>query len=1163
MSNATPSFTHLSVHTHYSIVDGLIGIDDLLKTALSMGMTSIAITDQCNLFSLVKFYQAALRYGIKPIIGADLCLHNTQQQATTRPNSAYPLTMLCQDQTGYRHLSRLISRCYQEGQQQGSPQLSMDWLTPESTAGLLVLSGDQKSDIGTALLAGNADLADHYLSIWKTLLGDRFYLTLQRLGRPGEEAYNHALLLLAEKHQVPVVATNAVRFLKAEDWDAHEARVCIYEGCTLEEKQNKSDYTPQQYLRSPDEMASLFADLPEAIQNSTEIAKRCNFTLTLGTYFLPKFPVPKNTNLNTYFKQMAEKGLTQRLEQKKAAQLTVDTALYQQRLHMEIDVIDSMGFSAYFLIVADFIQWAKQQTIPVGPGRGSAPGSLVAYSLGITNVDPIVYDLAFERFLNKSRISMPDIDIDFCVNGRDRTIDYVIEKFGRQSVAQIITYGTMAAKAVVRDTGRVLGYPYGFVDKLAKLIPFEIDMTLRKALQQEAELNQRFQNEEDVNRLITLAVKLEGTPRNIGKHAGGLVVAPSHLSDFTPLYCEPNGKNLITQLDKDDIETIGLVKFDFLGLRTLTIIQTALDQINTTQCTNDKSPIDMDTLSLDDKKTYDLLSSGLTTAVFQIESHGMKELVKRLQPQTFNDVVALIALYRPGPLQSGMVDDYIDRRHGRASVTYPHPHLEPVLKTTYGIILYQEQVMKIAQVLAGYSLDEADLLRRAMGKKKHEEMAKHRTIFIQRASKQAISPELAGTIFDLMEKFAGYGFNKSHSVSYAILTYQTAWLKAHYPCEFMAAVLSSDMDNTDKVIVYIEDCRQFNITICPPDINASHYPFTVNKGNRLRYGLGAIKGVGEAAVQTIIQARADQPFKSLLDFCTRIDTHRVNKRTLEALIFSGALDCFKEPRHTLLASLEQTLFITEQNLQTKASGQTDLFGALDENNALLPKQPPNTVATNVPAWTEGERLKHEKAVLGLYLSGHPIAAFRDELTRMGVASLNKIQPGQSSWLVAGYIANVRTKFTRKGQKIAFVTLDDGHAHLDLTLFSQAYTQYQSLLVKDQLIIVKGEVSIDDFNNNYKMNTESIYSLDQARNLYGKQLHLHLNNSTPPPDFAQRLQSTLTPFVGGTCPLVIHYKKNKAKGSLLLGDDWRITISQPLINALAKLVGNDKNIQVVY
>ncbi|MBT8073619.1 MAG: DNA polymerase III subunit alpha, partial [Xanthomonadales bacterium] len=805
-------FVHLHLHTEYSLVDSTLRLKQLVKRTSELGMPAVAVTDQFNMFALVKFYRAAVNAGIKPIVGADILISNPED-----PDHTSNLVLLCQNREGYLNLCQLLSKGYQEGQHHGVPYLRRDWISQHS-AGLIALSGGRAGDVGQALVNKHPNKARHYARGWMEDFPGRFYMEIQRTGREQENRYESHALRLAADLGLPVVASNDVRFLERGDFSAHEARVCIHDGRLLSDKRREVRYSEEQYLKGPEEMATLFADLPQALDNAAELAKRCNLELTFGKYYLPDFPTPDGESVEEFLKKASLKGLEKRLDTRGTAQ-EFSIGDYRERLELELGVINGMGFPGYFLIVADFIRWAKNNDIPVGPGRGSGAGSLVAYALEITDLDPLEFDLLFERFLNPERISMPDFDVDFCMEKRDLVIDYVAETYGRDQVSQIITYGTMAAKAVVRDCGRVLGDGYGFVDSIAKLVPMELGMTLKKALEQEPELKKRYDDEEDTRALLDLAMSLEGLTRNAGKHAGGVVIAPSALTDFTPLFCESGGGSVVTQFDKDDVESIGLVKFDFLGLRTLTIIDWALKAINQQRGLKGKEPIVLEDLPMEDPQTFKLLQDCRTTAVFQLESSGMKDLIRKLQPDNFDEIIALVALFRPGPLESGMVGDYIDRKHGRSVVSYPHPDLEVILKPTYGIILYQEQVMQIAQVLAGYTLGDADILRRAMGKKKASEMAKQRLVFVDGASHRGVTDELANYIFDQMETFAGYGFNKSHSAAYALIAYQTAWLKSHYPAAFMAAVLSADMDHTDKIASFIMECRNMRINILPPDIN--------------------------------------------------------------------------------------------------------------------------------------------------------------------------------------------------------------------------------------------------------------------------------------------------------------------------------------------------------
>ena len=1156
----TASFVHLHLHTEFSLVDGLVRVGPLVEAVREAGMPAVAVTDQGNLFGMVKFYKAALKAGIKPIVGVDLWVSASQSgEAPSR------LVLLAQDDDGYRNLTRLVSRGYLEGQRGTDvPVLERGWFDGASR-GLIALSGGREGEVGRALMGSQPGSAEALCEYWEGLFPGRFYLEIGRTGREGEEDHLHAAVDLASSRSLPVVATNDVRFLHATDFDAHEARVCIHDGRVLDDPRRPRDYTPQQYLRTPHEMQELFADIPEALENSVEIARRCNLSLTLGAPVLPEYPIPDGMTTDDYFRKVSREGLDRRLSvilEGEAAEREGRERTYRERLETELDVICQMGFPGYFLIVADFIQWARDNAVPVGPGRGSGAGSLVAYALGITDLDPLRYDLLFERFLNPERVSMPDFDIDFCMERRDRVIDYVAERYGRERVSQIITHGTMAAKAVVRDAGRVLGHPYGFVDRIAKLIPFEIGMTLDKALEQEEELRRLYEDDEEVSGLIDLARKLEGVARNAGKHAGGVVIAPSRLTDFSPLYCEPGGQGVVTHFDKDDVEEVGLVKFDFLGLRTLTIIDWAVRTIDARREAAGEPPLDMGRIALDDPDTFGLLKRQETTAVFQLESRGMKELIKRLQPDSFEEIVALVALYRPGPLQSGMVDDFINRKHGRARVEYPHPDLEPILKPTYGVILYQEQVMQIAQVLAGYTLGGADLLRRAMGKKKPEEMAQQRAIFLEGATGRGVDEATASYIFDLMEKFAGYGFNKSHSAAYALLSYQTAWLKQHYPSAFMSAVLSADMDNTDKVVNLIEDCRSMDLTVVPPDVNRSGYRFSVGDDHTVIYGLGAIKGVGESAIQALIGAReAGGPFRSLDDLCMRADPQKINRRTLEALIRAGALDSIGPNRATLMANLPRALSRAEQQLRNESLGQEDLFGG------PVTPDTPDLPDEQLPEWDEDLRLSAEKETLGLYLTGHPIERFRTELrviqsTRIAdlVAEVSEQAPGEGrrrrdqAAIVAGLIINIRTRNTQTG-RIGFVTLDDRSGRIEVGLFGDDFNRFQHLLVRDRLLVVQGQAGVDEFNGGVRLRARQVMDLDEALTRCVQGLDLRILGR-PVNGLLDELKEALAPSREGRCPVYIHFRDDRIQACYELGEAWRVRPSGDLLERLRGVLGAD-------
>ncbi len=1155
---SAPTFIHLRLHSEYSLVNGVVRIKPLIKAVKAAGMPAVALTDQSNMFALVKFYKAALAEGVKPIMGADLWICDDEHHGQFSR-----LVLLCQNRVGYLNLSRLITRGYIDGQHRGLVTLKRGWLAG-STDGLIALSGGRESDVGQCLIAGNRDNARQLLARWQQLFPDRYYLELQRTGREGEEFYNHEAVMLAAAADMPVVATNDVHFLKEDEFDAHEVRVCIQDGRTLVDPRRPKLYSSQQYLRTPEEMAELFSDLPEALQNTVEIARRCNMQLTLGKPVLPDFPIPAGMTEAEYFRKRSADGLLQRLPvlfDATAADYEEKCKPYWERLNIELDVIIDMGFPGYFLIVSDFIQWAKDNGIPVGPGRGSGAGSLVAYALLVTDLDPLAYDLLFERFLNPERVSMPDFDIDFCMDKRDEVIKYVVNTYGRDQVSQIITYGSMAAKAVVRDVGRVYGNPYGFVDRIAKLIPFELGITLEKALEQEDQLRELYEQDDDVKRLIDMARSLEGLSRNAGKHAGGVVIAPTALTDFCPLYCEPGGEGAVTQLDKDDAEAIGLVKFDFLGLRTLTIIDWALKTVNALRQTAGEVPVDINLLPLNDAPSFRLLKNCETTAVFQLESRGMKDLIKRLQPDCFEDIIALVALFRPGPLESGMVDDFINRKHGRAKVEYPFPETEAILKPTYGVIVYQEQVMQISQVIGGYSLGGADLLRRAMGKKKAEEMAQQRQLFMEGAEKGGFDSAKAGALFDLMEKFAGYGFNKSHSAAYALVSYQTMWLKAHYPAAFMAAVLSADMDNTDKVVTLVEECRTMKLKVLPPDINSCMPNFTVADDNTVLYGLGAIKGVGVAALETVVEERQrNGQFKDLFDFCRRIDLRKVNRRLLEAMIRAGALDQLGANRATLMASLEKAMQMADQHNKNENAGFADMFGF------AAPEQEQSSATLDylqATDWTDKVRLQGEKETLGLYLTGHPIERYEPELKHFVSARLKDLKPDRKQMVVvAGLVVGLRLVNTKRGDKLAIVTLDDRTGRVDTAIYPEAYQKYRDLIIKDKLLVVEGSVSVDDFSGGFKMSCEHLFDIDQARERFAKRLEIKIGSDRIDNGFVDELSSVLTPFRDGAMPVLLHYRGDTAQGKISLGNEWRVSPTDELIYRLEALAGKER-VRVVY
>ncbi|MET0379528.1 MAG: DNA polymerase III subunit alpha [Spongiibacteraceae bacterium] len=1158
----TKPFVHLRVHSEYSLVDGLVRVKDLCKTVAGMDMPACGLTDLTNFYALIKFYKAATGAGIKPIYGADLLVRDESDD-----DHIFTVCLLAQNEQGYRNLIELISRAWQEGQHLGTAYIRRAWVT-EYSEGLIVLSGGREGDIGQALINGKPELARQRLQWWQQQFGDRFYLELQRTGRENEEDYLHGAVALATQLACAVVATNDVRFLKGEQFEAHEARVCIHEGRALDDPRRARRYSEQQYLRSADEMAELFSDIPEALQNTVEIAKRCSVEIKLGTPFLPDYPVPDGMTMAEFFRQLSHAGLDERLDflcKTKAFDANANDfgeiqQRYRDRLDFELNVIIQMGFPGYFLIVMDFIQWAKDHDIPVGPGRGSGAGSLVAYALKITDLDPIQYDLLFERFLNPERVSMPDFDVDFCMDGRDRVIQYVADRYGREAVSQIITFGTMAAKAVVRDVARVQGKSYGLGDKLSKMIPFEVGITLEEAQEKEEVLRDFLETDNQAQEIWEMALQLEGITRNVGKHAGGVVIAPSKLTDFAPLYCDEAGGGLVTQFDKNDVEEAGLVKFDFLGLRTLTIIHWAKKIIDRIRAKVGEEPLNIMAIPLDDQATFKLLQRAETTAVFQLESRGMKDLIKRLLPSRFEDIVALVALFRPGPLQSGMVDDFINRKHGRAQLAYPHPQYQhnsliPILEPTYGIILYQEQVMQIAQVLAGYSLGGADLLRRAMGKKKPEEMAKQREIFVKGSMAHGHGEELASNIFDLMEKFAGYGFNKSHSAAYALVSYQTAWLKQHYPAPFMAAVMSSEMQNTDKIVIFVEECRAMKLKLNLPDINTGDYMFTVNDDGEIVYGLGAIKGLGEGPLESIIEARKDGPFKNLFDFCARIDGRKVNKRALEALIRAGAFDKLDTDRSILMASMADAVQAAEQSANNQSSGIGDLFGdvvpAASEGGDVYAS------FRQAKPWTTKQRLDGEKDTLGLYVTGHPFDDYERELRQFVPNRIVDLKADNNSQTISGLVVSLRMMKNKRGDNMAFVLLDDRSARLEVALFADVYSEHREKLVKDSILILEGQVSQDDFSGGLKMRAKNVRTLVEARQERARALEVRLDEADFRGDFRAEFQRLLEGARNGRCPLVINYQRAGARARLRLPEAWAVQPTDELLARLRERYGAER------
>ena len=1163
---AAQLYVPLRIHSEYSMVDSTIRLSQLIKQAKEFGLPALAITDELNLFALVKFFKAAESAGIKPIVGADCWLRaNTGEAGAQR----FRFTLLCQNRAGYLNLCRLLSRAWMERSKAQEPAISWPWLL-EANEGLIVLIG-YRSDVAQALAAGQENEAHKLMRRWSDTFSDRCYIELSRCGRSGENALVQPFAELSVALGLPCVATNEAVFLPAaadavsdaemDEFTAHEARVCIHEGYVMSDARREKRHTPAQELLSAAAMAARFADIPVAVENTLELAKRCNVSLSLGKYFLPEFPTPPGMSSDEFLAAEANAGLAQRLAKlEKLGQLSTTAAGYAERLALELSVILRMGFSGYFLIVSEFIRWAKSNGIPVGPGRGSGAGSLVAYALSITDLDPIRYDLLFERFLNPERVSMPDFDVDFCMDRRDEVIQHVSDLYGAEKVSQIITYGTMTAKACIRDAGRVLGMGYGHTDSIAKLIPPTLGIDLKTALAESADLRAMLERDEDARNLMRLALKLEGLTRNAGKHAGGVVIAPIALTEFSPLYSEgadPDsvGELAVTQFDKYDVEAVGLVKFDFLGLRTLTIIDWAIKAINKRRALNAETPLDITEVVLDDAATFALLCSGKTTAVFQLESRGMKELARKLKPSEFEDIIALGALFRPGPLQSGMVDEFVERKHGRREVVYAHPSLEEVLKPTYGVIVYQEQVMQIAQVLAGYTLGGADMLRRAMGGKKADEMAKQRAIFSVGAERNNIDAEIATSTFDLMEKFAEYGFNKSHSAAYAMVTYHTAYLKAYYPAEFMAAVLTSEADNTDKIVDFLADARECGVRILAPDVQTSQIDFVAQEGPMtIRYGLCAIKGVGAAVCAEIVKQRQSSNYTDLPNFVQRVSAVKPNRRVLEALIDSGALDTLAAHRALLHANLNDALKAAEKIARDSQAGQFDMFG-----NTLAQPQPAKTLI-EVPAFDVLEKLNREKAVLGGYFSGHPLDAVRGEMADLGCLKFAEIaaraQPrpeirrtAEQPAIVAGEVEVIR----RRGESMAFAKLADGTgASLEVGFFKDSMARYAHLLKEGERIVVAGGLSWDGFSSNWQLKVRQAYSVDDALLKACREINITVSNAGI--NFVSNLKVLLTGYQGGNARVRLKLEFNEGGVELELGAEWRVRGTLALKAALLKLGG---------
>jgi DNA polymerase-3 subunit alpha len=1140
----SPQFIHLRLHTEYSIVDGLVRIDDVVKAAAGDNQPAIAITDLSNLFGMVKFYKAARSKGVKPIVGCELWITNTEDR--DKPSR---LLVLAKNRTGYLQLCDLLSRAWLTNLHRGRAEVRAEWLEalPVRDA-LIVLSGAHFGDVGMAFDKGNAAQAERCAERWAAMFPGHFYIEVQRAGQPNMEQQVRKAVALAAKLGLPVVATHPVQFLKPEEFVAHEARTCIAEGEILANSRRVKRFTEQQCFKTQAEMAELFSDLPGALQNSVEIAKRCNLTLELGKPKLPLFPTPDGISLDDFLALEAKAGLEKRLVQlyPDEAKREAQRQRYEDRLEFETKTIVKMGFPGYFLIVADFIQWAKNNGVPVGPGRGSGAGSLVAYSLSITDLDPLAYNLLFERFLNPERVSMPDFDIDFCQEGRDRVIQYVKDRYGKDAVSQIATFGTMAAKGAVRDVGRVLDMGYNFCDGISKLIPFKPGklVTIADALQEEPLLAERQENEDEVRQLLDLAQQVEGIARNIGMHAGGVLIAPGKLTDFCPLYTQGGDAGVVSQYDKDDVEAVGLVKFDFLGLTTLTILDRAVRYIRALDPS--LAEFSLEKLPLNDRASYDLLTKAKTVAVFQLESRGMQGMLKDAKPDRFEDIIALVALYRPGPMD--LIPDFCRRKHGER-FDYPDPRTEGILSETYGIMVYQEQVMQMAQVIGGYSLGGADLLRRAMGKKKAEEMAEHRMIFRQGAAVNGLSETKSDEIFDLMEKFAGYGFNKSHAAAYALLSYHTAYLKAHHPAAFMAANLSLAMDDTDKIKILVEDAIDVcGLAVLPPDINLSDYRFMPvgvpgKKAMQIRYGLGAVKGSGQSAIEAIVAARADGPFKNLFDFARRVDKRQINRRTVESLIRAGAFDCFGVDRAVLLASVGLALECAEQ--AEAAINQVSLFGGGEDGDLDTAPE-----YVNVAPWTEKQRLTEEKGALGFYLSGHLFNAYAEEVRRFARTRLCDLAPAREPRMIAGVISGMRTQMTQRG-RIVIVTLDDASATVDVTVYSEVYDANKNLFREDEFLAVQGKISEDRFSGGLRITADRVMDIATARVQFGKQFAFSLAGHVDP----GQIKTILGPYrTEAGLPLTMRYTQQGVGCEIRLADEWRVSPADALKQLLMDKLG---------
>ncbi len=1138
-------FVHLHLHTEWSLLDGAIRLKDLFAKAQEFGYEAVAITDHGNLFGLVHFYEKAKEHGIKPILGCEVYVapgSRFDRKAKSAHEAGYHLVLLCENEVGYRHLLKLVSLANLEGFY-WKPRVDKELLRRYSE-GLIALSACLHGEVSAAILRGQMDRARELAKEYAEIFPGRFYLELQENALPEQKTVNEGLCELAEELGLPLVATNDCHYLNPGDDRVHDVLLCIQTNKVVTDENRMRFSTDKLYFAGPEEMVSRFSWKPEAVASTLEIAARCSVELKLGEYHFPRYPLPPGKTYEEAFEEAARRGFEKRLsELKEWPGLAASEEEYRRRLDYELEVIKQKGFASYFLVVADFISWARKQGIPVGPGRGSAAGSLVAFAMGITNLDPLRYGLLFERFLNVERASLPDIDVDFCMRRREEVIRYVREKYGGEEfVAQIATFGQMKAKAVVRDVGRALGMPYPEVDRIAKLIPDTLGITLDQALAVEPRLRELVEKDERVRELIAIARALEGLPRHSSTHAAGVVISDAPITNYCPLM-KGEEDEIVTQFDMKAVERVGLIKFDFLGLKTLTIIDHCVRLVKE----HYGEEIDLERLPLDDEKTYELLRRGETDGVFQLESSGMKELLVRMRPSDFNDLIAILALYRPGPLESGMVDQYIRAKHGEVEVTYLLPELEPILKETYGVIVYQEQVMKIAQVLAGYSLGEADILRRAMGKKKPEVMAAQKERFVRGAVERGIPEEKAVQIFDLMEKFAGYGFNKSHSTAYALVAFQTAYLKAHYPLCYMTALLSYEMGNTDQVVKYVSVCRQMGIEILPPDINESEVAFSIH-GGKIRFGLAAVKNVGEGAIEEILKAREEGPFRSFEDFCLRVDLKKVNRRVLEALIKAGAFDSLGYTRASLMKVLDEMLDWVQNRRKALDLGQKTIFDVAQERQE--PESP--VKIPEEPEWPTNLKLKYEKEALGFYISGHPLEPYREWLSLLTPYSVSTLAqtPVGAKVAVGGAMAEVKTKNTRKGDRMAFVRLEDGRETVEVLVFPDLFRRRQELIEEKGLVFVVGR--LDREESGTKIIAEEMVPLEQAQEVIRGKISLVLRADELKPVQLKALYELISQG-NGRFPVELILKFQE--GEVLISPDRLSLDPKPeLARALKELLG---------